>query len=163
MKRIFLILLSILSILFLCGCASHNQAYEHERFTLVLPDGWSRVDTDGVVCFAKNGSPVRSSSIVFYATEKNYYFDTFEFEDYAAHINTYSQYEQISANDFSKLKIDGWNAHRVTYNAVVDQSPVVITMYSIDADMTYIFALMEVEGETYQSEFDDAMSNIKIH
>lgn len=160
MKRLLPIILCALMLL---GCAAMNNPAEHERFTIDLPEGWERVDNSGVVCYAKGGNPVRSSNITFYATDKNYYFDKFTLEDYAAHVNTYSQYEQISAVEMKEVKVDGWNAHRVVYSAVVDQADVTIVMYAIDADMTYMFTLLQMNGEAYTDAFDEAMKTIEIH
>lgn len=160
MKRYVLLILCLM--LFL-GCSSSKDAFNHERFSLVLPEGWERCDEPGVVCFALDGSAVHASNITFYATDKNYYFDRFSQNDYSEYLNAYAQYEQIAVTSFDKLKIDGWAAHRVTYSATVDQAEVTLVVYVIDADMSYIFTLLQVEGESYIDFFDKAMSNVEIH
>ncbi|MDO4543675.1 MAG: hypothetical protein Q4C01_03895 [Clostridia bacterium] len=161
MKRTLAVVL-ILCLLSALGCSGNSEAYRHERFELVLPEGWERADEAGVVCFAKNGDPVRSSSIIFYATDKNYYFDTFDGSDYSGYVNQLAEYELISLVDFSETTLDGWNAHRIVYSASIDMSPINIIMYAVDADMSYFFILFEMEGDNLAEKFDSAMEDVKI-
>ncbi|MDO4564139.1 MAG: hypothetical protein Q4C04_00805 [Clostridia bacterium] len=160
MKRLLLLLLCLL---FALGCSAPEGAYRHARFALVLPEGWERVREDGAVCFAPNGDPVRNSNIVFYATDKNYYFQTFDESDYMAYVSAYDTYEDIEVSDFETLRLDGWDAHRVTFFAVADQAQIQIILYAVDADMTYFFVLFEMEGDEVAASFDAAMQNVKIY
>lgn len=162
MRRILIAMLAVLVLL--CGCNGTTNAYEHERFTIDLPDNWQRTADMGVVAFAKDGVASDKASITFYATEKNYYFETFTQEQYNYYAQVMELFDEGAVVDtFEELKINGWNAHRVAYSGTVDSINVRLVLYSIDADMTYIFTLLQPIGaEDVIASFDNAMKTVKI-
>jgi len=162
MKRYLIISICLgLALLNLLGCGKmEGTAHEHPRFTITLPDEWERVDTDGAVCFAPYGEPTESSNIVFYVTEKSYYFSEFTQEDYAKYVKQFTGYDTLTDVTLTNARISGWRAHRVVFSTRLHGAPAQIVLYAIDADQTFFFILLDVDGSTEM--FDAAMKSAKL-
>ncbi|MCL2696235.1 MAG: hypothetical protein FWE69_07920 [Clostridiales bacterium] len=158
MKRYLILLLALIC---LTGCAAKDgTTHEHPRFSITLPDDWDRVDTDGAVCFAPNGRPEKSDNIVFYVTEKNYYFSDFTREDYATQVKRNTGCTTLTNAELTHTRVDGWRAHRVTFDTKLSGKAASIVLYAVDADMTYFFILLDLGGQTEM--FDAAMRTVKL-
>ena len=164
MKRILSLLLGLI-LLVSVGCVvpSGETVYEHPRFTATLPDSFKRVQDANIVAFAPLGDPVFSSSITFYTTELNWYFDSFSVEEYANLITEYTDYQNASFVSKTDLKIDGYHAHRAEYSVQVDQGRHQLILYAIQADMLYFFVLLNLDTDSYVKPFDQMMETIQIH
>jgi len=149
----------LLCALFGCG-GQAGTLHEHPRFTLTLPDGWERIGTEGAVCFAPDGEPEGGSSIVFYITEKNYYFSEFKQEDYAKQVKQFTGYDSLSDVSFQKVRINGWDAHRVSFATKLNGAPASVVLYAIDADQSHFFIFLDTDAHT--DMFDAAMKTVKL-
>ena len=158
-KRILPLLLLIL---ILTGCAAHASAeYHGALFDATLPDGFRPVDNSNILCFAPYGDPVHSSSITFYTTESNWYFDRFTADDYKQALKD-AGYEIISLDDVKSCRIEGFDAHRISCQIEIDQSTHTLIVYTVSADRTYFFTLLNRNGDAYVQKFDDMMRTIRL-
>ncbi|MCL2672165.1 MAG: hypothetical protein FWF10_09035 [Clostridiales bacterium] len=162
MKRALCLIFAILFLLPALACRPSGNVYEHDRFSLALPEGWARVNVESVVCFAKDGKAAGKSNISFYVTEKNYYFDEFTAADYAAFAPPEAGYTDISNVQLENLRIDSWKAHRVSMQAKIGKDTVTLVLYAIDAEETLFFVLLQGPGESYVAFFDRSMRGIDI-
>ena len=153
-----------LALLCLAGCgANGGTVHEHARFSLTLPEAWDRIDTEGSVSFAPLGEPVGGASIVFYVTEKNYYFSSFTQEDYAGNVKEFTGYDTLSDVTFSEARVNGWDAHRVAFAAKLNGKAASIVLYAIDAHQTCFFILLDAGADSYADMFDDAIKSVKLY
>lgn len=164
MRGIRVLILLVLSLVLL-GCSQITDAnlYEHPRFSASLPDGFKRIENANIVAFAPLGDPVLSSSITFYTTELNWYFDSFSDEEYANLIDSYTGYRDAAFVSKTDLRVDGHKAHRAEYTVKVDQGTHELILYAIEADMLYFFVLLNLDTDSYIEAFDQMMNTIEIH
>lgn len=158
MKRRLLPLLLIISLLIGCVAA---PSYDGDRFIAVLPDGFEPVSNTNLVCFAPHGDPMRSSSITFYVTESNWYFDRFTDADYEAAIRK-AGYELVSFDGAAPCKIDGFDARRIACTVTIDQGVHQLILYAVSADQTYFFTLLNRDGDAYLAPFDAMMKTVRL-
>jgi len=160
MKRILPVLICVL---LLVGCVSASDSlYRHPAFTVSLPEPFEPVGQSGVVCFAPYGDPLLSSSVTFSVTELNWYFDSFTEEEYEESLRTLCGYETLSVVSLDKCSVDGNAAHRIACKVQIDQGIHDLIVYAIQADRTYIFTLLNREGDPYISAFDSMMSTLHL-
>lgn len=165
MKRMFCAMFAVLFLLLSFSACQNSSAnvYEHERFSLALPEGWGRIYNEDVVAFGPGNAGREAANISFYVTEKNYYFDEFTAVDYADFAPSNAGYSSVSDVVLENLRIDGWKAHRVSMQATIDDLPFTLILYAIDAEDTLFFVLLQPEGDAFVSIFDKNMKAIKIH
>lgn len=160
MKRIIILFITIL---FLTGCASTGRnAYQNEFFSAEMIDGFEQVSDTGILCFAPHADPLLSSSVSFYRTELNWYFDRFDQQDYQEALSTLCGYESIDVVDMQTCRIGGYDARRIACKACIDQGVQDLIIYVIQANETYIFTLLNRDTDTYVEAFDTMMKSIRL-
>ena len=159
MKRIIAVFITLI---ILIGCASvDTNVYQHALFDVVLPDGFERVLDAGVLCFAPHGDPLLSSSITFYMTELNWYFDRFTDTDYETALRDQCGYEDLTVESVQPCRIDGYEGRRVACKVAINQGVHDLIIYIIQADQCYIFTLLNRDTDTYVDAFDSMMKTIR--
>lgn len=160
MKRLMPFLLCLF---LLIGCAvSAQNTYHHPAFTASLPASFEPVDTASIVCFAPHGNPQLSSSITFYATEQNWYFDSFSVEEYEDALQTICGYESLSVDQIKPCRVDGFEARRISCKVLLEQGTHDLILYAVNAGQTYFFTLLNRESDDYIAAFDAMMSTIQF-
>lgn len=160
MKRLLVLLLCLF--LFV-GCkTSNNEAYQNASFSVVLPDNFRPVENTSVVCFAPYGDPLLSSSVTFYATELNWYFDSFTVEEYADALSSLCGYDSLSVEDIAVCRTDGHDARRIACRVQIDQGTHDLIIYAINADRCYFMILLNREGDSYIGDFDAMMNSFHL-
>lgn len=160
MKRILPILLIIV---FFIGCSSAaDTLYRHPSFTAELPAPFEPVKNANITCFAPYGDPLLSSSITFYTTELNWYFDDFTEQEYRDALTALTRYETVTLNKFESVHVDGYPAKRISCNVTIDQGVHDLVIYAINADRIYFFTLLNREGDGYIGAFDNMMKTIRL-
>lgn len=166
MKRICILLLIVCLAFGSFGC--HKQpkgetVYAHERFSAALPDGFVRCENANMVAFAPGGDPVRNSMITFYATDLNWYFDSYGEDEYAAALAQYAGFDTYELVSVTPCTVNGYNAQRVECSVYLDQGTHTLVLYALEADMLYLFTLLNRDTDDYVDDFDAMMSTIVIH
>lgn len=160
MKRLFPCLLCLLM---LFGCVKTAQnAYRGDFFTASLPEPFEPVGDASVICFAPYGDPLLSSSITVSSTELNWYFDSFTKEEYEEALDAFCGYETLTLDKFENTRVDGYDARRIVCQVSIDQGTHDLIIYAVSADRTYLFTLLNREGDDYVSAFDTMMSTVHI-
>ena len=153
----------LLCLLLIFGCSGASRAnYQNDMFSASLPEPFEPVDTASVVCFAPHGDPLLSSSITFYTTESNWYFDSFSLDEYADALQTLCEYESMTVEQIDKCHIDGYDAYRISCKVFIDRATHDLILYTVNADRTYIFTLLNRDGDTYIQAFDSMMSTLHL-
>lgn len=159
MKRIVVLFITILLI---SGCATISRnAYQNEFFSVELIDGFEPVSDTGILCFAPHGDPLLSSSISFYRTELNWYFDRFDQQDYQTALCELCGYETVDVVNMESCRINGYDARRIACKVSVEQGVHDLIIYVINAKETYIFTLLNRDSDTYIESFDTMMKSIR--
>ena len=160
MKR-FLILL--LCLFLLSGCkAETDSAYQNASFSVVLPDNFRPAENTSVVCFAPYGDPLLSSSITFYTTELNWYFDSFTADEYADALTSLCGYDSLAVEAVTACRIDGYDARRIACKVQIDQGTHDLIIYAISADRCCFMILLNREGDSYVNDFDTMMNSFHL-
>lgn len=160
MKRLLPILLCLL-LLFGCGKAVQN-AYHGAAFSASLPEPFEQVENTSVTCFAPYGDPLLSSSITVSTTELNWYFDSFTKSEYEEALKAFCGYEMLTVDRFENARVDGCDARRIACKVSIDQGTHDLIIYAVNADRTYIFTLLNRDGDNYVSAFDTMMSTVRF-
>lgn len=161
MKKITAGLLLLLTLFTVTGCsADKDSIYRDGAISFTVPQGFSQVEGADIVCFAPGGSAVHNSNITFYSTVKNAYFADYDVADYTNALK--DAYADLSLVNFTKTSIKGYNAHKVTFTATIEQSSVRIIFYAIDGDLAYFFTLLQREGDSCEDAFDEMIRSVKI-
>lgn len=161
MRRLFLFLLCTL-MLFGCSRAKQSNVYTHSLFTASLPDTFAPVKGTNILCFAPYGDPVRSSSITFYTTELNPYFDDFSDAEYEEALKELCGYEDLKFVNTAKSKVDGYRAIRIECAVQVDQGTHDLIIYAVNGDRTYFFTLLNRDGDSFVDAFDAMMTTVRF-
>lgn len=160
MKRIGILLLCLL---LLSGCVKADaNRYVCDSFEANLPEGFQPVAHTAVLCFAPMGDPVRASCITFYATESNWYFDTFTQAEYEDALQSLCGYDSLSVTDVRDCQVDGYDAKRIACKAELDQGMHDLILYAISAEKTDFFTLLNREGDNYIEAFDAMMDALRL-
>lgn len=160
MKRLLSFLFCLL-MLFGCACAKQD-VYRHPDFTASLPEPFKPVDSVSMVCFAPYGDPLLSSSITYYVTEPNWYFDSFTKDDYEESLKTLCQYESLTVTDAHACRVDGFDAYRISCKVLLEQGTHDLILYAVNGGKTYFFTLFNREGDNYIEAFDAMMSTLHV-
>ena len=160
MKRVFPLLLAAL-LLFACGTTALNP-YSSDVFDADLPDTFERVANVDILCFAPYGDPLRSSSITFYSTELNWYFDTFSSDEYLVALKTLCGYEELELSEVRDCRVDGNPAKRIACKVQIDQGTHDLILYAISADQTYFFTLLNRDSDSFIDAFDAMMQSLHL-
>ena len=153
----------LLCIVFLIACAQTNpEGYHNSVFSAVLPDSFEPVTDSGIICFAPYGDPLLSSSITFYATELNWYFDDFTEEEYAKELKELTGYESLSFEEMTNRKVDGYDSRRIVCKVQIDQGIHDLIIYAVNADQIYFFTLLNREGDSFVESFDQMMDSVRF-
>ena len=160
MKRAVTILIAIL---LLAGCASvSGSRYVSDAFEAELPETFERVQNVDIVCFAPYGDPVRSSSITFYTTELNWYFDSFTEAEYESALKELCGYESLILTDVKDVSVDGNPAKRIACQVAIDQGTHDLILYAVSYDQTYFFTLLNRDTDSCIDAFDHMMDTLKL-
>ena len=160
MKRLILF---VLILLLLIGCAeSGTNTFRHSRFEAELPDGFERVQGAGILCFAPHGDPQLSSSITFYTTELNWYFDRFTEEDYQTALAEQCGYDELTVLNVQDIKVDGHQAKRIACSVRFDQGIHDLIVYAVNTNQICFFTLLNLESDQYVDDFDAMMKTIRL-
>lgn len=160
MKRLLALLLIAILLL---GCAkTGGSAYRDAYFSATLPDGFERVENDSLVCFAPHGDALRSSSITFYVTELNWYFDSFTAQEYETALKEQCGYDALKLVDMQACRVDGNDARRIACTVELDQGVHDLILYAVSYDHVYFFTLLNREGDAYVEPFDAMMRTVRI-
>lgn len=160
MKRL---LPCLLGLLLLCGCAGPTQnEYHNGFFSAALPEPFEPVADSPVVCFAPYGDPLLSSSITVSITELNWYFDSFTKEEYEESLKALCGYQALTVDRFEDARVDGFNARRIACKISIDQGTHDLILYAVSADRTYLFTLLNREGDDYIDAFDAMLSTVRF-
>ena len=158
LKRVLPLLLVLLCL----ACAvKSGDAYENAQFVAVLPDGFEPVSDTKFACFAPYGDPLLSSSITFFTTESNWYFDRFTDADYEAALRD-AGYEIVSFGPVTACKVDGFDARRIVCTVQIDQGVHTLIVYAVSADCTYFFTLLNRDTDSYMEAFDAMMETVQL-
>ncbi len=160
MKRTLAFLLCCL-VLFGCSSAAESL-YRHSSFSANLPAPFEPVKNAKITCFAPYGDPFLSSSITFYSTELNWYFENFTEQEYQDALAELTGYESVMLNKIESIRVDGYAARRITCTVTIDQGEHDLIIYAIDADKIYFFTLLNREGDAYIDAFDSMMKTIQL-
>ena len=160
MKRLLILLLCLF---LFAGCkTSTDNAYQNASFSVVLPENFRPVQNTSVLCFAPYGDPLLSSSVTFYATELNWYFDDFTTEEYAEALTSLCGYDSLSVRDIAACRVDGYDAKRIACSVQIDQGTHDLVIYAINADRCYFMILLNREGDNYIDKFDTMMNSFHL-
>lgn len=160
MKRLLSLLFCIL---LLAGCTkAEPEGYRNSIFSAVLPEPFAPVEDAGIICFAPYGDPLLSSSITFYATELNWYFDDFSEQEYADELRELTGYTSLTFEVMTAVKIDGYDSRRIVCKVEVDQGVHDLILYAVSADQTYFFTLLNREGDSFIEPFDEMMRSVRF-
>lgn len=163
MKRIFLTLPLLLLLAVLPACVKPaGNVYSSSAFDAVLPDSFERVKNVDIVCFAPYGDPLRSSSITFYETELNWYFDTFTEEEYESALQALSGYESLLLKELRSCTVDGFDAKRIACEVTMEQGTYDLIVYAIQGEQTYFFTLLNRDTDAYPELFDQMMKTLDL-
>ena len=158
MKRLIPVLLCLL---LLFGCTGVAKgAYRNSYFSAALPEPFEPVENTSVICFAPYGDPLLSSSISFYATEANWYFDSFTEAEYADSLSSLCGYESLSLVGLRSCRVDGFDAKRIACKVQIEQGTHDLILYAVNADRTYFLTLLNREGDSYIDAFDAMMDSL---
>ena len=153
----------ILCLFLLFGCSDTSQEmYRHSAFNGLVPEPFEPVDHASTVCFAPYGDPLLSSSIIFFSTELNWYFDSFTEEEYADALQALCGYDSIAVKQIERCRIDGHDAVRIACKVQIDQGTHDLILYAINADKTYFFTLLNRDGDHFMQDFDAMMTTVKL-
>lgn len=159
MKRLLPLLLALLIVL---GCAGVDGGrYSQPLFEATLPDGFEPVRDANILCFAPHGDPLHGSSITFYTTELNWYFDRFTDEDYADLIAAETGYENVTTLSVRDCRVDGYDAKRIAYQVTIDRETHDLIVYAVSADRIFFFTLLNQASDPYVPAFDEMMQTLK--
>jgi hypothetical protein len=161
MKRILPLLLCLL-LVFACKPKAQDNVYHHAQFTVALPEHFEPVKDQPVLCFAPYGDPLRSSSITYYATELNPYFEDFSKSEYEQAMRELCGYESLTLETIESRRVDGFSAKRIACKVVIDQGTHDLIIYAINSYGTYFFTLLNRDGDSYIDAFDTMMKNIQF-
>ena len=161
MKR-FLPFLLCLLLLFACKPKLQNNVYRHSLFTVSLPEHFEPVENQSILCFAPYGDPLLSSSITYYATELNPYFEDFSKEEYEHALREQCGYESLTLESVESCRVDGFSAKRIACKVTIDQGTHDLIIYAVNSYSTYIFTLLNREGDSYIDAFDTMMKSIQF-
>ena len=160
MKRLFILFLIVLLLL---GCHPVPQnRFVCASFEADLPAHFQQVPNASILCFAPYGDPLLSSSITFYATELNWYFDTLTEQEYEESLRHLSGYESLTLTELRHLKIDGYDAQRISCKVSIEQGEHDLIVYAIQADQAYFFTLLNRDSDSYTEDFDRMMCSIDL-
>ena len=160
MKRL---LPCLLCLLLLCGCVKPAQnTYRTNAFSVSLPEPFESVANVSVICFAPYGDPLLSSSITVMTTELNWYFDSFTKEEYEEALKVLCGYETLTVDRFENARVGGYDARRIVCKVSIDQGVHDLILYAVNADRTYLFTLLNREGDDYISAFDAMLSTVRF-
>lgn len=160
MKRILSILLIL--VFFIACSSAAGTLYRHPSFTAELPAPFEPVKNLKMTCFAPYGDPLHSSSITFYTTELNWYFDKFTEQEYRDALIELTGYESVTLNGMESVQVDGNAACRIACTVTIDQGEHDLVVYAIDADRICFFTLLNREGDSYIDAFDQMMKTIHL-
>ena len=154
----------LLCLVLLAGCSvSTGQQFEHPYFSASIPEPFQICSSaDSVLCFAPYGDSLHSSSITFYTTEKNWYFDRFTDEEYASNLKALCGYEELTLIAVDNCKIDRFKGKRIHCQVQIDQGMHDLIIYAIDAEQTTFFTLLNREGDSYIDAFDSMMKTVRF-
>ena len=127
-----------------------------------MPEQFEQVENTSVTCFAPYGDPLLSSSITVSTTELNWYFDSFTKSEYEEALKTFCGYEMLTVDRFEDTRVDGCDARRIACKVSIDQGTHDLIIYAVNADRTYIFTLLNRDGDNYISAFDTMMSTLRF-
>ena len=134
----------------LFGCTKNaSNRYTSSVFDAVLPESFERVATADIICFAPYGDPLLSSSITFYETELNWYFDTFTEEEYESALQALSGYESLLLKELRSCTVDGFDAKRIACEVTMEQGTYDLIVYAIQGEQTYFFTLLNRDTDAY--------------
>ena len=159
MKKQFLPLLLVLCLLI--ACAPKGNVYHGTLFDATMPDGFAPVENAGMLCFAPNGDPLLNSSITFYTTEPNWYFDRFTDEDYQNALID-AGYPIVSFDGVTACRIDSYEARRIECRVQIDQGEQMLVVYAVSSYKTYFFTLLNRDGDRYIEPFDAMMKTVHL-
>ena len=160
MKRLIPFLLCVI---LLTGCVKTAQnTYRGDFFSAALPETFEPVGNSSVLCFAPYGDPLLSSLITFSATEQNWYFDSFTEQEYEEALKQLCGYEALTVVGFDQCSVGGYDAHRIACKVSIDQGTHDLILYTVNADRTYLFTLLNREGDNYISAFDTMLSSVRF-
>ena len=159
MKRFLII---VCALVLLCSCRAASNRFSSSVFDADLPETFRQVSDADILCFAPYGDPLRSSSITFYSTELNWYFDTWTESEYASALGELCGYDALSVNGLQSCRVDGYDARRIACKVLLDQSEHDLIIYAIHADHTYFFTLLNRESDSYIEPFDAMMKTINL-
>lgn len=158
MKRL---LPCLLCLILLFGCVKAVQnTYRGDGFTAVLPEPFEPVKDTAVICFAPYGVPLLSSSITVSVTELNWYFDSFTKEEYEESLKASCGYETLTVKGLETCRVGGFDARRIICKVRIDQGSHDLIICAVNADRTYLFTLLNREGDNYVSAFDAILSSV---
>ena len=160
MRRLLPWLLCLL-LLFGCGKLEHTE-YQNDFFSASLPDSFEPVANSSIICFAPYGDPLLSSSITFSVTEQNWYFDSFVKGEYEESLKVLCGYESLTVDRLDNTRVGGYDAHRIACKVSIDQGMHDLIIYAVNADRTYLFTLLNREGDDYISAFDTMLSTLRF-
>lgn len=161
MKRALPFLLCVF-LLFGCSAKPSGNIYQHSLFTVSLPETFEPVKTDSMICFAPYGDPLLSSSITYYTTELNPYFDDFTDKEYEETLQKSCGYESLSLVSVESRSIDGYAGKRIACKVQIDQGTHDLIVYAVNGDRTYFFTLLNREGDAYIDAFDTMMKTVQF-
>ena len=158
-RRLITILISLLMI----GCAaSSREFFQGSKFSAKLPEGFEPVNQCELLCFAPYGDPLLSSTITFYTTELNWYFDRFTESDYQKALSEQCGYEDLVVESVLDCKVDGCQAKRIECSVKLDQGAQTLVVYAVNTDQIYIFTLLNRDTDEYVDAFDNMMETIRL-
>lgn len=149
--------------LLLFGCmTTENNFFKHPSFSVTLPEPFAEVPNIPAVCFAPYGDPFLSSSITFFTTELNWYFDSFTKSEYEDSLKSLCGYDDLSLKEIIDCRIDGYPAKRIACRVTIDQGTHDLIVYAISADRIYFFTLLNRDNDAYIDPFDSMMKTLHI-
>lgn len=160
MKRLLPLLLCLLVLL---GCAGGSgQNFKNAMFSATIPEPFTRAENAGILCFAPQGDPLRSSSITVYTTELNWYFDEYSEKEYADALSQMTGFESLTVSGMRSCKVDGFDARRIACKVRIDQGTHDLILYVVSADEIYVFTLLNRDTDNYIDAFDSMMDSVSF-
>ena len=72
------------------------------------------------------------------------------------------RYEMLSVESFEICRVGGFDARRVACSVSIDQGRHDLILYAVNAGRTYLFTLLNRDGDDFVPGFDTMISTVRF-